>query len=56
MIGPEYNWLVSPSRSATGLVRVRVVGDGTITLLVGLLCVMAMIARIASSPALAAIG
>ncbi len=61
MLGSEYNWLIEPSRSATGDLRVRLVRSSLFTLAVAVFCVACTIiplgagqnARMQATPAAA---
>lgn len=53
MVGIEYNWLISTSRSPDGSPQIRMAGGGLVTVLVAIFCVCAVALR--AEPASSAI-
>jgi hypothetical protein len=47
MLGSEYNWLVTPTRTPNGVPQVRMAGDGMLTLAIAVFCLLAIALRAA---------
>jgi len=43
MLGSEYNWLVTFTRPTKGIPRVRMAGDGLLTLAIAAICVLTVL-------------
>jgi hypothetical protein len=51
MLGSEYNWLINPTRPASGVPKVSLSGGGLLTLAVAVFCFLCVAAHAGPAPA-----